>query len=520
MGIDLRSGVSVPGVAWLTVKLVRITDVDRSVPRLAFAASAVVAVATIAATIGAYGFDYSEGVYWQSLLSLDAGHQLFSQVFSSQPPLFLLSVLPAFELGGQSLVAARLMIVAMALTGVAATVVLGRRVSRGAGWFAGALFLAGAVASSLHVEATVPAVSLSVVAVAIANRAGTRTGRRRLALAALAGVVLATATMIKLLGAVAVVPAVLVLALPPHPPDPFDDDAPDRDTGPTDDVVATGTRSVRWAIAPALVLVGAAVLGVALVAALTWRDGAMYEQVVGFHLHARSIRSSTLDNIKILAVATLTSPLLLVAVAGIVLAAWLRVRDAIVPAAWLATAAGFLLLHHPMFASHRFVLVPPAALAVASLPTWVGRRWHASTGRLDPRGWATVGVAIVVLGSLVLAGATAFENPSSPRRAQRATIDLVDQHVPSSMLVVTDDQALVAEAGRMTPPSLVDTSNVRIEAGSLTLDELIRVTQDERAAVLFTGGRFDEIPGFRQWADQHLTRVADVPDGGALYLPT
>jgi len=46
------------------------------------------------------------------------------------------------------------------------------------------------------------------------------------------------------------------------------------------------------------------------------------------------------------------------------------------------------------------------------------------------------------------------------------------------------------------------------------------VTQDERAAVLFTGGRFDEIPGFRQWADQHLTRVADVPDGGALYLPT
>src|SRR5205085_235390 len=37
--------------------------------------------------------DYDEGVYWQSLRALAAGHPLFSSVYSSQPPAFLMLLL-------------------------------------------------------------------------------------------------------------------------------------------------------------------------------------------------------------------------------------------------------------------------------------------------------------------------------------------------------------------------------------------------------------------------------------------
>jgi hypothetical protein len=45
--------------------------------------------------------DYDGGVYWQSLRSLAAGHPLFSQVYSSQPPARLLFVFPFYRLSGE-----------------------------------------------------------------------------------------------------------------------------------------------------------------------------------------------------------------------------------------------------------------------------------------------------------------------------------------------------------------------------------------------------------------------------------
>src|SRR5262252_9827034 len=45
--------------------------------------------------------DYDTGVYWQSLRAMAAGHSLFGSVFSSQPPLFLLSVYPFYMIFGQ-----------------------------------------------------------------------------------------------------------------------------------------------------------------------------------------------------------------------------------------------------------------------------------------------------------------------------------------------------------------------------------------------------------------------------------
>nr|MBA2679854.1 hypothetical protein [Ktedonobacteraceae bacterium] len=58
---------------------------------------------------------YDEGVYWQTLRSMGAGYRLYSPTFYSQPPAFLLSIYPIYELFGQTLWSARLGIVVVAL---------------------------------------------------------------------------------------------------------------------------------------------------------------------------------------------------------------------------------------------------------------------------------------------------------------------------------------------------------------------------------------------------------------------
>src|SRR5262245_65020051 len=80
----------------------RAVDLAVSV-RAALPAVAVVALAlALRAPLVAGGqVDYDEGVYWESLRALATGHALFTSVYSSQPPAFLLLLLPGhLALGG------------------------------------------------------------------------------------------------------------------------------------------------------------------------------------------------------------------------------------------------------------------------------------------------------------------------------------------------------------------------------------------------------------------------------------
>ena len=130
-----------PGVGWSAATL---------------GAAALVAVVAVAVTLTAFSQDYDEGVYRQSLMSLDAGHAIYSSVFSSQPPLFLFSLLPSFHLAGPSLVAARAPLVLFALAGLVGMWRLGRRAGRNSGLLAPALVLS--VGSVSYTHLTLPTI--------------------------------------------------------------------------------------------------------------------------------------------------------------------------------------------------------------------------------------------------------------------------------------------------------------------------------------------------------------------------
>jgi hypothetical protein len=473
-----------------------------------FVVSAAAAVVATTVTLTAFSHDYDEGVYLQSLLALDAGHSIYSSVFSSQPPLFLYSMLPLFHLDGPSVVAARVSLVLFALVGLVAVWRLGRRAGPSSGLLAPALMLSVGpfVLSTDRLAATTPSVAMSVVGVVLAGTAARRSGRARLALATSAGLVLAVAIMIKLLGVVAVVPAVLFLVLPPTA-------WPDIESG-TDDRDAAPSWNWRSSLSATIALAAGTIGGVVAVGAIFWSHGDLYQQVVSFHLQVRGVRAGLLFNLKNLTFAALTIPVFLAALLATGIVVWRRLRSATIYLAWLVTAGVFLLLQHPLFSPHKLVLVPAAALMVAGLPAWLAR-----SGAPEQVGrWCRLAVSAVVLVGLIGLTYDTVTATRSPGRTTTLMIDAIRANVPTSTLVVTDDQVVVAAAGRRVPPSLVDTSNVRFEAGSLTADELIRVTDAEAGAVLLTGGRFDHVPEFTAWVEQHMDRVATFPDGAALYV--
>jgi hypothetical protein len=86
-------------------------------------------------------------------------------------------------------------------------------------------------------------------------------------------------------------------------------------------------------------------------------------------------------------------------------------------------------------------------------------------------------------------------------------------------VVLSDDQYVAALANRDVPPQLVDTSAVRITSGYLTTPELERyITRNRIHVILFANGRFDLLPGFRDWVAARYTQVETFDHGGALFL--
>jgi 4-amino-4-deoxy-L-arabinose transferase-like glycosyltransferase len=66
-----------------------------------------------------------EGVYWQSLRAMSAGYLLYEQIFYSQPPLFLMSIYPFYEVLGSTITSARVGVAALSLLGLVGAYLIG-----------------------------------------------------------------------------------------------------------------------------------------------------------------------------------------------------------------------------------------------------------------------------------------------------------------------------------------------------------------------------------------------------------
>jgi hypothetical protein len=403
--------------------------------------------------------DYDEGVYIQSAWQLNAGHHIFSQVFSSQPLLFLEGLALTLRIQGPDAGYQYPLICGLlALLGV---VWLSWEVSgRWSALLACAVLAVspGFVIASHAIEAEAPMLAFGTLAVAASARYA-RTGRR--AWLVFASLLVAAATLSKLLAVALLLPVLVALVLKW-----WEIDKHQVNRRILGDVVA----SLACGLVPVL-------LAFTLVA-----PGDQWSQVISFHLKASRVATTAGGNGSIFGQFLGWDPgLVALAAGGIALAAFLRLRLALIPVSWLAADLATMVNYQPLFVHHLTVLLAPmAALAGLTL----------SFVPIRGLGIARKSVITVVITCTALAYLIWLPDVLSHTRhvfiADSASTDIapklkaaawLDAHTAPQDTIVVDDQVIAVLAHRKVPSELTDTSTIRCVSGYLSASTLLDATR-------------------------------------------
>lgn len=470
---------------------------------------------------------YDEGVYWQTLRAMSAGHALYGDIFYSQPPFFILSTFPGYILLGGSLWSARFAIAMVSLFGLLGAALLGKALAGRLGAVAALLLLVVNplyLAESQTIQAEASSTAFSLLAVGLAYLWWEHpAGKRSLYYAALTGITLVLSILCKLLALTALVPIVLLMLARLWQtwrtrPGTADDGASKNPT-------RVGTlRSIAVGIAACIVTAAVVLLP------FTGSYQPMVQSVITFHNDASSVLSSMQQGNAAIIEQALTTFLTLAALYGVV-AALLRRDWRVIPLiAWLL-ATIYLLWHQvPLFQHHLVALTPPlVALAVLGIADpFANATPRRATSSNVTMYFSWVAIALI----LVAAALDAQQDRAYYRAAQANSVSALTQlearvaadlrqAITPGQLVVTDAQFIAGLADRNTPPALVDTSAVHIESGYITLSQLESATsQPQVHAVLFFTGRFHlpAVAAFHAWVAKNFHLLHDYGGGRELWV--
>ncbi len=441
--------------------------------------------------------NYDEGVYITSAWALNRGYSIFSQVFSSQPPLFLGLLALALRLGGEAAVAGNGYATAC---GVATLVGVAWLCWEIGGWWPallGSAVLAlspGFLLAAHAIEAEAPMLAFGSLAVAAAARYA-NSGARRWLVAA--GLLVAAATLSKLLAVALVLPLLVALALAA------------RTWAPP--------AWIRRCCAD-LVIAAACVLAPLLAALALLAPSAQYDQVIRFHLRASSAYAYETLQQNLHLFRTFLSwdtGLLALAIGGVAVALMTRKSLALLPLAWLLAIVTTTIDYHPLFIHHLTVLLAPLA-ALAGLAAGF-ERVPGPRMVLRPLSFLVLAAALIVyairLPTLLDHDGGLFAGGSNPTTIARA--QWLDAHSGPQDFVLVDDQTLAVAANRLVPPQLTDTSIVRNQSGYLPFLLLTQQARDYHVRAILLSRTLLGDARFVQWLQQHFQET-DVPAlGGA-----
>ena len=458
---------------------------------------------------------YDEGVYWQSLRAMSSGYHLYQPIFYSQPPFFLLSIFPTYLLFGQTLWAARLGIALVSMVGFVGAFLLGHALSGRVGGIAALLLLLIDplyLQQSQTLQAEAPFVAFALLAVGATYLWWKHPdGLVGECYAALAGTALSLSIFCKLFGLATLVPVgMLFLAHIWR--------------------IARREPKMRLRSSRSL-LVGIAfflLVSIALIVPFLSSLQQMIQGVITFHTAAGvAYQSTKTGNFPQLQQA-LTSLLALTALYGTIVALIRRDWRVLPLLAWFVATAVLLWLQVPLFTHHLVALTAPLiALAVMGISPLSFKRQKWTQLHLAA---ASVTMTLITLMTFVQGTTIQQYYKSEYQKSTNISVTKWDVNVERDLqsvtkpnqLVITDDQFLTARANRNTDPFLVDTSNVRVNTGYLTAQQLItEAARPNVHAVLFYTSRLlsmKHIGVFYAWLMKHYRRVQKYYPGKELWV--
>jgi len=444
---------------------------------------------------GRFLYDYDEGVYMASASMMLEGYKLFSEIFSSQPPLFVSSIAGSFLLLGKSLAAARLVSILTSMLAIVSCYLISRRVSGPVAGLTSALFLSVSpnfLFYSRAAMAEVPSIGLGMLSVWLcfrylhAKRAGELFA---------CGIVLSLAVLMKLFAACILPLLILGLAL---------------------------ERQLR--ALPFLLM------GLALPALVIpyFGTGDAFDQILSFH--ARKPRTATLGE----RAAGLgeflwdDAGLFTLAILGAAVCVARKGTEGRLTVGLTCLMIAMLLSYRSLFRHHLAILLPPlavlAGVAMGHLASPLPDR-----SRGGGAGERIVGhVALALPFCLLLFYAAGVPNIYQKDREVICYQDVawyLSEVVPdirgfsgTDGWIVTDQQGLAFISQRKVPPDMCDTSHMRISSGLLDSQAAIKSLRDYNVqVVLLWTGRLARLEQFVHYVEEEFEFVKDYGGNRKLY---
>ena len=445
--------------------------------------------------LGGFQWDDDEGVNVIKAQLVEAGFRLYRDIWSDQPPLLTWILAGTFRLVARQVVAGRFVILLFATSGLLGIALLARRISTPTSALLATLLLAFTpeyFTYSRAIMVGLPAKVLAILAMAVIW--DNRTRYRLLAAGALFG----TSLLIKPITAYQAVVLAVLSILPQVRERPLAWRPILRQWS----WLALGAGAVAL---PVAVLIGPELITQVVGTYATTKTAYPFSMTANLSWLGRYL----IGNIG----------LFILAVWGV--AAWLRNRrvDLGVGVLWLALTLIALLTHTPL-RSHQFLLLlfPTTILAAAGCD-FVGRALHPGHSLHRWVAYATVLITLLWLSVALYADANllvAADNDDD----NWTSVDIIRSAVAPDELVITDAPMQAFRANRMVPPALAVPSLRRLRTGGLTEKFLIEQTAAAHPrAVILWDGRFDLLPDYVEWVEQHY-ELARSFNGGSkrIYL--
>jgi len=465
--------------------------------------------------LGNLAWKYDEGINAMKAELVRAGHRLYNEIWSDQPPVFTLALAGAFSVAGSSIFAGRLLVMLLALLGVLGLAAIVREVPGPVGMIVATLLLVlfpHFRDLSRLIMIGLPAISLGMLALAAGFRYQ-RSGRRDWLVAA--GLLLGLSLLVKPLTA-PFYPILCVLALLP----------------PKGEHPLQHRQMKAWgcvSLATALPL---------LASLLLFAPRPFLTQVIGTYGQARQVAPlNVAENAQAMWAYFAYDKyevshwaLLLLAMGGLLGLAMRRDWHRLWPLGlWLLFTSLVLLFQNPL-RRHQLLLLafPVMALAGVGVQEAVGTttrrggsgraRWLGLVGGLMALFLLLVELVSATRLSSSLLNHITFDEEEI--QAGQEAVAFLQAHTPPGSTIITDDPMLAFRSDRRIPPQLAVPSARRLESGNLSARELIALSEKRHpSAILFWQERLSKVPDYLRWVIDRYCLVRAYPDSRYIYLP-